>query len=273
VSNSIVSITRYPVKSMGGEPLDAVALEPLGIAGDRRLAVRDVESGKVISAKQPRDGRKLLACAARTETDGSVVLTIDGTELPATDTAAVDDRLSALLGRPARLDATPRADDVYASWWPEIPGTVLSDMEVDLPIAMSTGAGTFVDLAALHIVTTSSLARLAELLPDSRVEVDRFRPGLVLDLGDEPAGFVENDWLGRSARLGDATVEFTGSTPRCVMTTLGQGDLPDDKRILQGLARHNRLTLEGMGDFACLGHYAEVTEPGRVAVGDPLVWL
>jgi hypothetical protein len=273
MSSRIASITRYPVKSMGGEVVDAVALGPLGIAGDRRLAVRDVETGKVISAKQPRDGRKLLACGARTDADGTVIVTIAGADVPATDTATVDERLSALLGRPVRLDSTPRPDDVYASWWPEIEGNLLSDTEVDLPIAMSTGAGTFVDLAALHLVTTASLARLAELLPDSRVDVERFRPGLVIDLGDEPAGFVENDWKGRSARLGGATVELTGATPRCVMTTLGKGDLPEDKGILQGLARHNRLSLEGMGDFACLGHYAEVTEPGTVAVGDPLVWI
>jgi uncharacterized protein YcbX len=273
-NGSITSINRYPVKSMGGEAVDAVALGPLGIAGDRRLALRDVGTGKVISAKQPRDGRKLLACSARTEADGAVVVTVEGTELPATDTAAVEERLSSLLGRPVRLDAAPQAEDVYESYWPEIEGTLLSDVTMDLPIAISTGAGTFVDLAALHVVTTASLSRLADLAPDSRIEVDRFRPSLVIDTGAGDAdGFVENDWKGRSARLGEATVQFTDSTPRCVMTTLAQGDLPDDKAVLQTLAQHNRLTLYGMGDFACLGIYAEVTEPGTIAVGDDLVWI
>src|SRR5687768_6421398 len=181
ISNgSIASINRYPVKSMGGEAVDAAGLGPLGIAGDRRLALRDVETGKVISAKQPRDGRKLLACSARTGVDGAVVVTVDGIDLPATDTAEVDERLSSLLGRPVRLDSAPQAEDVYESYWPEIEGAALSDVTIDIPISLSTGAGTFVDLAALHIVTTASLARLAELAPDSRIQVDRFRPSLVI---------------------------------------------------------------------------------------------
>ena len=270
-NDSIISINRYPVKSMGGEAMDAVALGPLGIAGDRRLALRDVATGKVISAKQPRDGRKLLACSARTEADGAVTLTVGGDELPVADTAAVDERLSSLLGRPVRLDSAPQEGDVYESWWPEIEGVVLSDVSMDLPVAMSTGAGTFVDLAALQLVTTASLARLAELAPDSDIHVDRFRPSLVIDTDGD--GFVENGWAGRSARLGEATVRFTDATPRCVMTTLAQGDLPADRAVLQTLAAHNRLRLYDAGDFACLGIYAEVTEPGTVAVGDGLTWI
>jgi len=41
--------------------------------------------------------------------------------------------------------------------------------------------------------------------------------------------------------------------------------------VLQTLARENPVTMEGFGDFACLGLYAEVLEPGPVAVGDALV--
>ena len=63
----------------------------------------------------------------------------------------------------------------------------------------------------------------------------------------------------------------TDPSPRCVMTTVAQGDLPRDLEVLRTLARHNRIETPGLGNFACLGIYAEVVRPGRVAVGDPLV--
>ena len=61
----------------------------------------------------------------------------------------------------------------------------------------------FVNFAAMILLTTASLARLAELAPESRIQVERFRPSLLIDTGDA-AGFVEHDWSGRSAKLGGA---------------------------------------------------------------------
>jgi hypothetical protein len=81
---------------------------------------------------------------------------------------------------------------------------------------------------------------------------------------------VENSWTDRTARLGDATIAFSVATPRCVMTTLPQHGLPRASAVLPTLARENRVTMEGLGDFACLGVYAEVVEPGTVRVGDQL---
>ena len=149
---------------------------------------------------------------------------------------------------------------------------MLSDVSIDLPVAMSTAKDSFVDLAALQMVTTTSLAALAALAPDSEIATRRFRPSLVIDTdGAGGTGFVENEWRGRQARLGDATIAFTDPSPRCVMTTVAQGDLPRDLEVLRTLARHNRIETPGLGNFACLGIYAEVATPGRVAVGDPLV--
>ena len=57
------------------------------------------------------------------------------------------------------------------------------------------------------------------------------------------------------------------------MTTLAQQDLPADLEILRSVARQNRVELKGSGRFACLGVYAAVVEPGRVAVGDSVKLL
>ena len=50
----IVAIWRYPVKSMLGEELNAVEVTDRGLLGDRGLALIDGETGKVVSAKNPR---------------------------------------------------------------------------------------------------------------------------------------------------------------------------------------------------------------------------
>src|SRR5580704_16380647 len=51
---SIASLHRYPVKSMMGEELNAAYLTPRGLFGDRAYALCDSETGKVVSAKNPR---------------------------------------------------------------------------------------------------------------------------------------------------------------------------------------------------------------------------
>ncbi|MFP5580267.1 MAG: MOSC domain-containing protein, partial [Acidimicrobiia bacterium] len=58
-------------------------------------------------------------------------------------------------------------------------------------------------------------------------------------------------------------------TPRCIMTTLAQGDLPRQPGVLQTIARVNRRSSE-LGSFACLGAYATVACPGVVRAGDEI---
>jgi MOSC N-terminal beta barrel domain len=50
----VLTLWRYPVKSMQGEELNAFHLDDRGVLGDRALALVDVETGKVVSAKNPR---------------------------------------------------------------------------------------------------------------------------------------------------------------------------------------------------------------------------
>jgi uncharacterized protein len=236
---TIAEIRRYPVKSMGGEVLVDCDLGPLGIAGDRAYAVRDVETGKVISAKQPRLGGPLLGCSARYAAgpDSPVVISIDGTEFSTDgDRAALDGALSELLGRAVALTSSAADNDVYESYWPEIDGLALSDTTTDFPVAMATTKGTFVDLAGLHLLATSSIEHLASMIPDSVVNVDRFRPGILLAIGTV-AGFVESDWVQQTARLGSASISFGTVAPRCIMPTLAQPGLPRDPSILQTIAR------------------------------------
>ena len=60
--------------------------------------------------------------------------------------------------------------------------------------------------------------------------------------------------------IGDEVrLSITGPCPRCVMTTLPQGDLPRDPDILRTAARHNHVHV---------GVYAAVVRGGMIRRGD-----
>ena len=57
---SVVSLWRYPVKSMMGEELNATEVTKVGLLGDRAYALVDTSDGKVASAKNPRKWPQLF---------------------------------------------------------------------------------------------------------------------------------------------------------------------------------------------------------------------
>src|SRR5207249_6799657 len=57
---SVVSLWRYPVKSMMGEELNATEVTQSGLVGDRAYALVDSSDGKVASAKNPRKWPRLF---------------------------------------------------------------------------------------------------------------------------------------------------------------------------------------------------------------------
>ena len=263
---AVASLHRFPVKSMQGDVLREVDIDADGIVGDRSWAMRDAETGKLVSAKRPRLWRALLDCRASGAGDDVEVTLPSGDRRSITDPDLVV-ALSALLGRDVTIERSTHAQQgVYESDWPEIDGLTLSG-QLDLPTNL-TGEGTsFVDLGVLHLLTTASMAALAEAAPDVTVDVRRFRPSIVVDT-PEGSGFIENDWTGRTLDLGEVQLSVGDPAPRCVMTTVAQDGLPREPGVLQALAEHNRLT-NPLGAFACLGVYASVIRPGTVRVADP----
>ena len=88
-------------------------------------------------------------------------------------------------------------------------------------------------------------------------------PNLLIDTAGAE-GFVEQAWEGGTLAIGDQLrLQVEGGCPRCVITTLAQGDLPETLEILRATARHNQVTA---------GIRLSVLEPGPVAVGDPVRW-
>jgi len=268
----VASLRRYPVKSMLGEEVGGSEVTRAGLAGDRRLAVLSRATGKVASAKYPRLWRGLLTLSA-TAIHGGARITLPGGRTVRSTDEGVDEILSAVLGQPVRLTATPPAG---ASLDRAVPEAVLRDgLDADVParvveLAAAAPPGTFVDFAPVHLITTATLARVAELSPHGRSDAERYRPNIVVRT--TAAGFTENHWLGRELRIGDdLLLRVIARTPRCAVPTLAHGRLPRDTEALRVLARHNRAVPMGtLAPEPCAGVYAEVLRPGLISAGDPV---
>jgi uncharacterized protein len=272
---TVAALRRYPVKSMLGEDVDAGDVTFTGLAGDRQLAVVSRTTGKIASAKFPRLWRDLLTLSAAAAddpaADGAVRITLPEGKIVWSSDAGVDTILSGLLNQPVTLTATPAPG---AALDRAVPEAVLRDgVDAQVPAElMEIGGGgppgTFVDFAPLHLLTTSTLDRIAELSPHGRADLERYRPNIVIRTA--AAGFTENDWLERILRVGDDIVlRVIARTPRCAVPTLAHGLLPRDPDALRVLARHNRVEpLDSLDPEPCAGVYAEVLRPGRIRTGD-----
>ena len=232
-------------------------------------------TGKIASAKFPRLWRDLLTMAVASAddraADGAVRITLPEGKTVWTSDADVDSVLSDLLDEPVTLTASPAPG---AALDRAVPEAVLRDgVEAPVPAElMEIGGGgppgTFVDFAPLHLLTTSTLDRIAELSPHGRADLERYRPNVVI--ATTAAGFIENDWLKWILRVGDEIVlRVIARTPRCAVPTLAHGDLVRDAEALRVLARHNRVEpMESLAPEPCAGVYAEVLNPGRIRTGD-----
>ena len=274
---TVAALRRYPVKSMLGEDVDAGDVSFTGLAGDRQLAVVSRATGKIASAKFPRLWRDLLTLSAAAAddpaVDGAVRITLPEGKTVWSSDADVDAVLSGLLDQPVTLTATPVPG---AALDRAVPEAVLRDgVDAQVPAElMEIGGGgppgSFVDFAPLHLLTTSTLDRIADLSPHGRADLERYRPNVVIRTA--ATGFTENDWLERILRVGDDLVlRVIVRTPRCAVPTLAHGALPRDPDALRVLARHNRVEpLDSVDPEPCAGVYAEVLKPGRIRTGDPV---
>ncbi len=160
-----------------------------------------------------------------------------------------------LIRRVGGSPASPKSA-TSEEYWPDMEGLDYRDTFTDFDLP----EGKFFDCATVHLLTTATLDQLRQLYPEGRFEVRRFRPNIVVEPASGEKGFIENSWIGHTLAIGDEVrLSITEGCPRCVMTTLPQGDLPRDTGILRTAAQHNQ---------AHIGVYANVQQGGRVRRGD-----
>ena len=264
-TGKVVSIWRYPVKSMLGEELNSSYVTERGLVGDRAYALIDEETGRVASAKNPRKWEKLFDFRSVfmdppqvAEDIPPIRITLpNGTQTFSDQDKDIDYTLSKALGRGVRLMKANLDKPSYEEYWPDIEGLAQREKVTDEAMPPRT----FFDIAVIHILTTSTINRLRELYPEGRFEVRRFRPNIVIEsTASEKNDFIENSWIGKKITIGeDIVLRITGPCTRCVMITLPQGDLPRDLGILRTVARYNQVNV---------GVYASVLQGGTIHRGD-----
>ncbi|MGW2336702.1 MOSC domain-containing protein [Streptomyces sp. NPDC001685] len=229
---TIERIWRYPVKSTGGEQLSEATVDARGLVGDRLYAVRDAE-GKFGSGKATRRFRRMPGLLRlQSRYPGGVVTAVP--ELLGPDGIPIPDP----------SDFVRRYLD-------------RNDVEV-----AREGTISHFDQLPLSLLTTATLDWVRTAVPGVPVDERRFRPKLLVRTPPGTPPFVEDAWLGSTARIGDALhVRFVRSSERCVMTNEAQEGLPHSPLILRVIAQAHDLRLDAL---------ATVTRTGCVRLGDTI---
>ena len=287
---TVAGLWRFPVKSMGGERIDRAELSERGMVGDRAFALVDVDTGKVASAKSVKLFPGLLRCRAEfveppeagrdlppvriTLADGRTVMS---------DARDANGALSAYFGRQVTLSRMAPEDYTIDQFHPDIENVdpagyrntfveqkLGSAFFAEAGVPSPVPVGAFLDLFPVSVLSTSTVAQLNALQPQSRFDERRFRMNVIVDTTD--AGFPENEWVGKSVALGDTVrLQIALPDPRCVMTTLERDELPSDAEVLRTLVRYNRLQVGASGLYPCAGVYAVVQTAGPMRSGDSVV--
>ena len=230
----VEAIFRYPVKSMGGERLEAAKLGWHGLEGDRRLAFRRVDDRggfPWLSASQLPD---LLLFAPQRREDGadlpSHVLTPDGEEMP-----VFGEDLASEVGR--RYGAAVQM--------------------------MQLKHGIF-DEASISVIAIDTVDEIGRIAARS-LDVRRFRPNVVVRLM-RPVPFQEDEWVGGVLSFGEGddapAITVTMRDVRCSMVNLDPDSASPAPEVLKAVVRVHQNTA---------GIYGAVTRIGQLAVGQAVI--
>jgi uncharacterized protein YcbX len=227
----VEAIFRYPVKSMGGERLEAAELGWHGLEGDRRMAFRrmnDISGFPWLTAgKLPQ----LLLYSPQGSEDGAPthIRTPNGEELP-----VFGEKLAAEVG--SRYGAAVEMTHL--------------------------NHGIFDD-ATISVIASDTVREIG-LLAGHSPDVRRFRPNIVVRLLS--AGpFQEDGWLGGALAFGEGDgapgISVTQRDVRCAMVNLDPDSANTAPEVLKAVVRANQNNA---------GIYGTVTRTGRLSVGQSI---
>jgi uncharacterized protein YcbX len=232
-AGTVVSLHRWPVKSMAGEAVDALRIDSRGAGGDRAQALFDTfgrERRRLTVRQLPR----MLSWAAAYPQAPGADLDPDAPPLPV---------LTAPDGRAYDWDD------------PDLPEALRDDLGRE--VTLERDLALMPDLPDSLLVTVEASRTGLEAELGRRIDLRRFRPNLHLRL-DAPA-FAEEQWVGRRVRVGDAELELLHPCERCVIPTRDPDTREKWPELLRHLARaHDTL----------FGINARAVRPATVRVGD-----
>ncbi len=116
------------------------------------------------------------------------------------------------------------------------------------------------DTMPLSLITSRTVDSLEALVGDE-LDVLRFRPNILVETVDSEA-FPEDEWVGCTLRVGGLRMRVDKRDVRCAVVNVDPVTARRNSAILRTIARERQL---------CVGVYGSMVQPGRVAVGDPVV--
>lgn len=161
---------------------------------------------------------------------------------------------------PARPDASPTVVRTPSGETFDVVDPALADRLAAGARVIKQDRGVF-DTFPLSLITTQTIAGLSALA-GTELDVLRFRPNLLIEAAPGQPAWPEDAWVGRVLRIGGLAVRVDKRDQRCVMVNIDPVTLSRNPAVLRAIARERG---------TCLGVYGSTAEPGRVAVGDPVI--
>src|SRR6266516_3934727 len=258
IIGKVDSLWRYPVKSMRGEELDEAFACFSGIYGDRLFAFKSSASPTGFPYLTAREQRRLLQYRPRFCYPDKAARPINLAEAESMGANPVSADPSELMvdvetpdGRTLAIDDPALTDVVRAG----------IDQKHQLTLMRSERALT--DCRPVSIFSLQSARQLGE---ETGVPIDkrRFRANVYVDLASS-GGFAENDFVGRSLRIGPkVVVRILERDARCMMITLD----PDTGAVASAVLEKVAQAHDGMA-----GVYGAVLVEGILHKGDPVELL
>ena len=232
-AGTVASLHRWPVKSLGGEPADALRIDGRGAGGDRAQALHGVFGGK----RRPltvRQVPRMLAWAAAYPQAPGEALDPDAPPLPV---------ITGPDGRAWEWDD------------PRLPGALRDDL--GRPVDLVRDLALMPDLPDSLLITVEASRLALETELGTPIDLRRFRTNLHLRLDAE--AFAEEGWEGRRIRVGDAELVLLHPCERCAIPTRDPDTSAKWPELLRHLAREHD-TLFGIN--------ARALRPATVRTGD-----
>ena len=258
IIGSVDSLWRYPVKSMRGEELDELFAGFSGIYGDRLFAFRSSASPKGFPYLTAREQRRLLQYRPHFRYPDKAARPINLTEAESMGANPLSADLAELM-----VDVETPDGETLAIDDRNLIDIIRADLEEKHQLTLMQSQVAMTDCRPMSIFSLQSARQLAD---ETGTEMDkrRFRANVYVDLTSS-RGFAENEFVGRSLRIGPkVVVGILERDPRCVMITLD----PDTGEKTPALLKKVAQAHDGMA-----GVYGAVMVEGMLHKGDPVELL
>jgi uncharacterized protein YcbX len=255
VIGKVDSLWRYPVKSMRGEELDEAFAGFSGVYGDRLFAFRSAASPKGVPYLTAREQRRLLQYRPRFRYPDKAARPTNLTEAESMGANPLSADFSELI-----VDVETPGGDALAIDDPALIDMLRADIDQKHRLTLMRSERAMTDCRPVSIFSLQSARQLAEET-GTPMDKRRFRANVYVDLAS-PGGFAENEFVGRSLRIGPkAVVSVLERDPRCMMITLDPDTGEKEPAILKKVAQAH----DGMA-----GVYGAVLVEGTLHKGDPV---